>query len=132
MARLEIRVYYEDTDLAGVVYYANYLKFIERGRTEALRDLGISQARLRAERGIVFAVTRVALDYRAPARLDDLLSVETRLTALRGASLAMAQTVSRGPKVLCAGEIAIACLGPGGRPCRIPADIGAALGRLAG
>ena len=132
MANLEVRVYYEDTDLSGFVYHANYLKFIERGRTEALRGIGISQERLRAETGIVFAVTHVAIDYRAPARLDDMLTVETRLTELRGASLTMAQRVLRGPAVLCAGEIAIACLGPDGRPCRLPSGIRTALCGLAG
>ena len=130
MGRINLRVYYEDTDLAGVVYYANYLKFMERGRTEALRALGVSQSRLSAERGIVFAVTRAVVDYRAPARLDDLLTVETRLTVLRGASLEMEQTVLRDAGVLCTGRIAIACLGGDGRPCRIPGDIRSALAAL--
>jgi YbgC/YbaW family acyl-CoA thioester hydrolase len=75
--RLTLRVYYEDTDLAGIVYYANYLRFIERARTEWVRELGIDQGRLKAEAGIVFAVRRVEVDYIAPARFDDVLEVET-------------------------------------------------------
>ena len=73
--RLPVHVYYEDTDLAGIVYYANYLKYIERGRTEWVRVLGIDQTRLRAEAGIVFAVRRVEADYLYPARFDDALEV---------------------------------------------------------
>jgi YbgC/YbaW family acyl-CoA thioester hydrolase len=77
--RFPVRVYYEDTDLAGIVYYANYLKFIERGRTEFVRARGIDQAALREETGIVFAVRRVEADYLAPARFGDDLSVETEI-----------------------------------------------------
>ena len=100
MHRHALRVYYEDTDLAGIVYYANYLKFLERGRTEALRALGIDQGRLKAETGLVFAVTRVVLDYRRPARFDDWLEVETRVTALRAASVRMVTSRSGAVAVL--------------------------------
>ena len=75
--RLTLRVYYEDTDLAGIVYYANYLKYIERGRTEYVREAGIDQVRLKADEGIVFAVRRIEADYSAPAKFDDLLDVVT-------------------------------------------------------
>jgi len=75
--RFEIRVYYEDTDLAGIVYYANYLKFIERARTEFVRELGVDQKRLHGERNTVFAVRRIEAEYLAPARFDDVLRVET-------------------------------------------------------
>jgi acyl-CoA thioester hydrolase len=132
MHRHALRVYYEDTDLAGIVYYANYLKFLERGRTEALRALGIGQGRLRAETGLVFAVTRVALDYRRPARFDDWLEVETRVTALRAASVRMAQAVTRAGTVLCDGEVTVACIDAAGRPRRLPEEVRAALARMAG
>ncbi len=85
--RFALRVYYEDTDLAGIVYYANYLKFIERARSEWVRGLGVDQARLRAESGIVFAVRRVEADYLRPAVFDDLLEVETRLVETGGARI---------------------------------------------
>ncbi|MEX0969029.1 MAG: tol-pal system-associated acyl-CoA thioesterase [Paracoccaceae bacterium] len=118
-----IRVYYEDTDLAGIVYYANYLKFIERGRSEAMRSLGIDQARLKAEAGIVFAVRRVLADYLLPARFDDELLVTTEITAIKGATIEMAQRVLRGQAVLFTAGVRLVCLGPGDRALRIPADI---------
>ena len=85
--RFAIRVYYEDTDAGGVVYHANYLGFAERARTEALRDLGVPHAQMQAQHGLIFMVRRVKLDYLAPARLDDSLSVLTTVTAVRGAGL---------------------------------------------
>ena len=124
---LQIRVYYEDTDLAGIVYYANYLKFIERGRSEFVRALGIDQTRLRDERGIVFAVRRVEADYLSPARLDDLLTVTTTLASIGGASLVMDQTVSRGDRTLFAAKVTLVCLGADGRAARLPAQTRAAL-----
>jgi acyl-CoA thioester hydrolase len=127
--RLQIRVYYEDTDLAGVVYYANYLKFMERGRTEALRDGGVDQSRLKAETGVVFLVTRVEIDYRAPALFDDLLTVETQVVELRQASVAMAQRVLRDGRALAEAIVTLAAIGPTGRPTRLPPEVGAALRR---
>lgn len=129
--RLPVRVYYEDTDLAGVVYYANYLRFIERGRTEALRDLGIDQARLKSERGLVFVVTRVEVDYRAPARFDDSLTVTTALETRTAARAVLAQTVERDARVLAAARVTLACMGADGRPVRLAGVIGDALDRLA-
>jgi acyl-CoA thioester hydrolase len=117
---IDVRVYYEDTDLAGIVYYANYLKFIERGRTEMLRAAGISQARLKDETGLVFAVVHVAVSYRAPARLDDVLRIETTLTGLGGASIAMLQRVRRDGDTLVEATVRLACVGPDGRACRLP------------
>jgi acyl-CoA thioester hydrolase len=122
-----VRVYYEDTDLAGVVYYANYLKFIERGRTEALRGAGVDQNRLKDELGLVFVVVRVTADWRRPAVFDDLLSVETRLARLGGASVDMAQRVLRGVETLFEAEVRMACMGRDGRAARLPADMRAAL-----
>ena len=128
--QITIRVYYEDTDLAGVVYYANYLRFIERGRTEALRDLGIDQAALKRDRGLVFVVCRLTIDYLAPAVFDDLLEVRTRITRLRGASLEMAQEVWRGETCLSRAAVTIACIDVAGRPQRLPGDVRERLGGL--
>jgi acyl-CoA thioester hydrolase len=125
-----VRVYYEDTDAAGLVYYANYLKFAERARTEMLRRLGVEQERLRAETGLVFVVRRCTADYLLPARLDDDLVVVTRLKALGGASLDLDQDVRRGDAVLVRLAFQIACLGQGGRPQRLPPVLRAALASL--
>lgn len=127
MHRLGIRVYYEDTDLGGVVYYANYLKFLERGRTEMLRAAGIDQAALKAEQGAVFVVRRALIEYRAPARFDDLLTVETAVAALRGASAVMRQAVRRDEALLVEAEITVACMTLAGRPARLPAGVRGAL-----
>ena len=88
-----LRVYYEDTDLAGIVYYANYLKFIERARSEWLRDLGLDQTRLRRDPGIVFAVRRVEADYLKPALFDDVVRVETQVVTLTGVRIVLAPRV---------------------------------------
>jgi acyl-CoA thioester hydrolase len=125
-----VRVYYEDTDAAGLVYYANYLKFAERARTEMLRRLGIEQQRLRTESGFVFVVRRCSMDFLAPARLDDDLVVETRLSGLGGASLDIDQDVLRDGGKLVRLAVRIACLGPGGRPHRLPPALKAALASL--
>lgn len=125
--RLTLRVYYEDTDLAGVVYYANYLKFIERGRTEALRGLGVDQTRLKAEQGLVFVVTRLEIAYRRPAAFDDLLTVETRLARLGGASATMDQRVARGETTLAEARVTLALVDGSGRAARLPPALRAAL-----
>lgn len=127
MHRFHLRVYYEDTDLAGIVYYANYLKFIERARTEWVRALGVDQGRLKAEAGLVFAVRRVEADYLAPARFDDLLEVRTDLAQLTGARIELAQEVWRGAHRLFAARVALAALRDDGRPARIPPALRAAL-----
>ena len=121
--RLEVRVYYEDTDLAGIVYYANYLKFIERARTEWVRALGVDQTRLKDEDGIVFAVRRVVADYLAPAKFDDELTVETRPVSHSGARIILSQTVLRGSETLFASEVTLVALTGEGRPARLPADV---------
>ena len=122
-----LRVYYEDTDLAGIVYYANYLKFIERGRSEWLRALGIDQAALKRQAGLVFAVRRIEADYLQPARFDDLVQVATRLDMLSAARIMMDQTVTRDGEVLFAARVTIACLDARGRPTRLPAPLAAIL-----
>jgi acyl-CoA thioester hydrolase len=117
---MPVRVYYEDTDAAGIVYYANYLKFAERGRTEALRDLGFDHREMLRRDGVGFAVRRCVADYRKPARLDDLLTVRTTVTEVRGARFEMAQTVLRNDTILCDLAVTLVCLDEAGRPVRLP------------
>lgn len=124
MHSFPIRVYYEDTDLAGIVYYANYLKFIERARSEWLRELGVDQLRLKAG-GLVFAVRHLEADYLSPARFDNLLAVETGLNTLGSARIVMDQRVLRGERVLFAARVTVVCVAENGRPARIPADVAA-------
>lgn len=121
-----VRVYYEDTDLAGIVYYANYLRFIERGRSEWLRELGVDQVALKAE-GLVFAVRRVEADYLSPARFDDLLEVRSTLLAQTPARMVLRQQVMRGEVMLFAAEVTLVALGEDGRPRRLPAGLMAAM-----
>ena len=122
-----VRVYYEDTDAAGLVYYANYLKFAERARTEMLRRLGIGQERLRAESGLVFVVRRSTADFLLPARLDDDLVILTRLAGLGGATLELEQEVRRDEAALVRLAFQIAAVGANGRPQRLPPALRAAL-----
>ncbi len=142
-----VRVYYEDTDSGGVVYYANYLKFMERARTEWLRSLGLEQDRLISEQGIIFAVRSVQVDYLKPALFNQLLSVSAEIIATGKASLTFKQevvvdttktenttksTITNGEEseavspdqVLCRGQIKIACLNASSmRPCAIPDSV---------
>jgi acyl-CoA thioester hydrolase len=122
-----LRVYYEDTDLAGIVYYANYLKFIERARSEWVRGLGIDQALLRAQQGIVFAVRRVEADYLRPAVFDDVLSVQTVLADLSGARLVLDQAVLRGAQTLFTARVTLVCLTAAGTATRFPTALRTAL-----
>lgn len=115
-----LRVYYEDTDAAGVVYYANYLKFAERARSELLRDSGISQRALAEGGGPVFAVRRIEADFLRPARLDDELVVRTRVVGRGGASVELRQEISRAGAALVRLLVSIACVNARGRPVRIP------------
>jgi acyl-CoA thioester hydrolase len=119
--RYAIRVYYEDTDAGGVVYHANYLRYAERARTEALRDAGIPHAELVETFGLMFMVHRAEIDYVRPAMLDDLLVVETEPMDVGGATVLLRQTV-RGPQGVCATlRIKLACVRIGGsKPARIP------------
>ena len=128
--RHAIRVYYEDTDAAGLVYYANYLRFAERARTEWLRALGFDHTALRAGLGVAFAVRRCTVDYRRPARLDDLLEVETRVVRLGGASARLDQVVSRDGDALVSLSVELALMDADGRPARMPAGLRAAIGPL--
>lgn len=118
--KLPIRVYYEDTDMAGIVYYANYLRYIERGRSEWVREVGLDQNRMKNEDGIVFAVRRVEADYLAPARLDDELVVETWVESLKPVRMVMGQEVKRGDEVLFRALVTVICMTTEGRPVRLP------------
>ncbi len=128
--RFPVRVYYEDTDAAGMVYYANYLKFAERARTELLRRLGFDHVALGRAAGVVFAVRRCVVAYRRPAKLDDLLEVVTRLVALGGASARIEQVVRRDDDDLVRLDVDLALVAPNGRPARLPPAMRSALGPL--
>lgn len=118
-----VRVYYEDTDFSGVVYHASYLRFLERGRTELLRSAGVDQSSLHGESGgIIFAVRRMTIDYLRPARMDDMLAIETRTSEVRGASLRMTQRILREGAVLLTAEVHVAVLA-GGKPVRLPDEL---------
>ena len=120
--RWPLRVYYEDTDLAGLVYYANYLKFIERGRSEMVREAGVDQVAMKAQ-GVVFAVRRITAEYLKPARYDDQIVVETGLKSLTAARFSMDQRVTRDGVLLFAATVEIVCMDSRGKPLRSPADI---------
>ena len=120
-----VRVYYEDTDAGGVVYYANYLRFLERARTEWLRRLGFEQDRLMREAGILFAVRHVEIDYLLPARFDDALAVEAAIDEVGKVSLTFRQRILRPPDtVLSKATVKVVCLDKDRfRPTAIPTDI---------
>ncbi|MGR3364825.1 MAG: tol-pal system-associated acyl-CoA thioesterase [Maritimibacter harenae] len=121
--RFPVHVYYEDTDLAGIVYYANYLRFIERARTEWIRERGVDQTRVKEETGVVFAVRHLEADYLAPAKFDDDLTVETEVVAMTGARIVLKQDVKRDGDVLFASTVTIVALTETGAPARLPAII---------
>ena len=117
--RYRLRVHYEDTDMGGIVYHANYLKFCERARSDWVRGLGMDQNALRAA-GTVFAVTAVEASFRAPARFDDVLEVESAPLSGGAARLVLRQDVTRGGALLYASRVTLAAIGPAGRPVRLP------------
>jgi len=128
---MAIRVYYEDTDFSGIVYHANYLRFMERGRTNFLRLLGADQRGLfeetaREAPGFAFVVRSMTLDFRAPARMDDVLTVTTMPAEVKGASITLAQTVARGEDVLVEAQVRVAFVS-GGRARPIPKPLRLAL-----
>lgn len=126
---LEIRVYYEDTDFSGVVYHASYLRFLERGRTETLRDHGIDQAALYGDGGsgaLSFALRHMAIDWLKPARMDDVVIVETRIGEIKGASLTLHQRILRGEDILMTAEVLVALVADG-KPARMPPSLRAKL-----
>lgn len=117
--RWPLRVYYEDVDLAGIVYYANYLRYIERARSEMVREAGIDQVAMRAQ-GLVFAVSRIEADYLKPAFYDDSVVVETTMARMTPARFDMEQTVLRDGTPLFRATVTIVCMDLSGRPKRLP------------
>lgn len=123
-----IRIYYEDTDAGGIVYYANYLKYAERARTEFLRHLGINQQEMLKNQECGFVVRNCNINYKSPARLDDALNITCKVTELKGASLKMEQKLYREDTVICEIEITLVFLSLATmRPSKIPAEIGSLL-----
>ena len=121
---LPVRVYYEDTDFTGIVYHANYLRFFERGRTEFLRAIGVEHAALLAlPQPCAFAVTRLSIAYRHPARVDDALEVRTLNYRISSARTGVRQRVLRAGELLTEAEVEIVCIGLDGRPCRPPPEL---------
>lgn len=129
-ATFPIRIYWEDTDAGGIVYYANYLKFAERARSEALRALGISQQVLKDEHGIAIVVTRAEIDYKRPAKLDDLLTVETQLQDLSKLRMTMRQRIWRNEELLAEVVVHLACIQLSGKPTPLPDFVYSALQSL--
>ena len=119
------RVYYEDTDFSGVVYHARYLHFMERGRTDFLRCLGVEQAKLHAAEGegMAFVVHRMEIDFKGSARMDDVLTILTRTEKAGGAKLVLAQEIRVGERLLIVARVTIAVVNRVGRPRRLPADL---------
>ena len=128
-----MRVYYEDTDFSGVVYHARHLHFFERGRTEALRSLGVSHANLlaRAE-PLVFAVRKMTTHWDSPARIDDELEVATRFRQVRGARILIDQEMRRAGRLIARADVEAACMNLDGRPRRLPAELTARFGENSG
>lgn len=126
--RLVQRVYYEDTDFSGVVYHARYLHFMERGRTDYLRLLGVEQGSLVLEddrEGLVFVVHRMEIDFKAPARMDDILTILTSTQKAGGAKMILEQEIRRGGQLLIAARVIIAVINAAGRPRRLPEGLAA-------
>lgn len=117
---LPIRVYYEDTDTAGIVYHASYLRFAERGRTEMLRDAGFEHAEILKNQGIAFTVISMQINFKIPAKLDELLVVKTHIESMGGASMVMTQSVWRGEEQLVDMSVKIACIDKRGKAARLP------------
>jgi len=128
---LPVRIYYEDTDLSGVVYHANYLRFMERGRSEYFRCAGITRlARLEDPEPTAWTLRKALLEYHRPARLDDLVEVHTRCTGLTGARMTASQSIHRNSTLLVQGEVEACIITLSGKPRRIPEDIRAKLAPL--
>lgn len=117
------RVYYEDTDMAGVVYYANYLRFIERARSDHVREIGIDQLEMKDDLGVVFVVRRIEADYVQAARFGDVLEIESWLSELTGVRMVYQQIVRRGESLVFSASVTVVCMNNAGRPVRFPADI---------
>lgn len=125
--KFHLRVYYEDTDLAGIVYYANYLKFVERARSTMVREADIDQNEMKDELGVVFTVRRLQAEYFASAKMNDELRVESEVQQLSGARIVFKQDVYRDDVLLFSGIITVACATLDGKVARFPAEIRAKL-----
>ena len=124
--QFKVRVYYEDTDMGGVVYHANYLRYIERARSDWVRQLGNDQNAMR-DAGIVWVVRKIEAEYLAAAKFDDRLDIETEMVSLTGVRLKMSQVVKRGDEVIFTASVTAVCMNAQGRPVRLPAEIRALL-----
>ncbi|WP_417524995.1 tol-pal system-associated acyl-CoA thioesterase [Marinovum sp.] len=125
--RFDCRVYYEDTDMAGIVYHANFLKYIERGRSEWVASLGLDQRVMKESAGQAFVVRRIECDYLSPGHYGDDLTVLTRAEKASGARMVLRQEVCRGDETLFSALVTVVLLGPGGQPMRLPAELRQAL-----
>lgn len=124
-----VRIYYEDTDFSGVVYHAAYLKFFERGRTEALRSCGVVHSELlEREEPLAFAIRKMTTEWAAPARIDDMLEVRTRFVEVRGARMLLTQEIRRGGDLVARADVEAACISLNGRARRLPPDLVEKLG----
>ncbi|PVM77491.1 tol-pal system-associated acyl-CoA thioesterase [Caulobacter radicis] len=124
--QLPVRVYYEDTDFTGIVYHANYLRFFERGRSDSFRMIGVSHSELAAD-DTAFAITRMEIDFKQAARIDDVLVVHTAWTQIKGVRLLARQAIRRGQAILCQARVEAVCIGLDGRPRRPAAGLVATL-----
>ena len=122
MHQFSLRVYYDDTDMAGIVYYANYLKYIERARSDWVRSLGVDQNRLRTAQGLVFAVRKITADYLQPAHFDEPLQITTEMTKLTSARLYLQQNIYRDLDLLFQAQVILVALNAAGKPTRLPAE----------
>ena len=121
--KVDFRIYYEDTDAGGVVYYANYLKFAERARTELLRSKGINQTKLAESQGILFVVKSVNMELKLPARLDDIITIKTEVEEISGARINMKQTLVKSSQDIAFIDVKVVCINKNFRPQRIPEEI---------
>ncbi len=120
---IQYRVYFEDTDAGGIVYHANYLHFAERARTEFLRAEGFSHSEMIEDTGNVFAVRNLSIEYHLPAKLDDLLIIDTRMASISGARMEMIQDIKRGDELLSSVYVGIVCVNKNGRATRMPSKL---------
>lgn len=127
--RLPIRVYYEDTDAGGIVYYANYLKYAERGRTEFLRALGFENSTLKEREGLIFVVRHLEADYLKPARLDDELLLETAVSEIKNASFSMKQSIFCRNQLIFSMDVILVSVDGAGRPAKLPESLKTALAK---
>lgn len=126
---IDIRVYYEDTDAGGIVFYANYLKFAERGRTEYLRNLGFENKSLMDKQGVIFVVRKIEADYLIPGYLDDMLRLETSVLEMKNASFKMKQSLFRHNELIFSVDVILVCVDRAGKPVRLPDDLRTAMER---